>query len=180
MYESIELSKADILKYLGIINEKLCIINQKGEINICGGAAMALAYDARDTTYDIDAFYKPKNIMADIIASIAVENGLDSHWLNDDVSMFISELPELSVSKYLVYSNLVVNMVDAKCLLTMKLMSAREDSYDLLDAIILIRHLNIGSVEELYELINAYEGNYHPKAIMESKKFAEIAFQRAK
>ena len=180
MYESIELSKTDILRYLKLINDKLKVLNQEGEINICGGAAMALVYNTRDATYDIDALYKPKEVMDDIIASIAEEQGLDTHWLNDDVSMFISELPELTVTEYLSYSNLKINMVDAKCLLTMKLMSAREESNDLLDAVALIKSLNINSVEQLYALINNYIGRYHPNSILESKKFADIAFKRAK
>ena len=128
------LSKNDILHYLNLVNEKLKERNLHGEIVICGGAALALAYSARDSTHDIDAVYKPKEQMDNIIQSIANEHKITSQWLNDDVSMFISELPELTVTEYLSYSNLKVNII----------------------------------------------GRYHPNSILESKKFADIAFKQAK
>ena len=157
MEMSIELTKSDILKYLELINKKLIEQNQHGEISICGGAAMALVYDARDATYDIDALYMPKDVISKIIAQIAEEYSLDTHWLNDDFSMFISGITDLTSSTYLSFSNLSVKMVDAKCLLSMKLLSAREESNDLMDAVVLIRHLDIKSVDELHALIDVYD-----------------------
>jgi cellulose synthase/poly-beta-1,6-N-acetylglucosamine synthase-like glycosyltransferase len=98
MEMSNELTKSDILKYLDLINEKLIEQNQHGEINICGGAAMALVYDARDATYDIDALYMPKDVISKIVAQIAEECRLDTHWLNDDFTMFTSGITELTSS----------------------------------------------------------------------------------
>ena len=49
---------------------------------------MALVYDARNSTYDIDALYKPKDVLTDVIAEIAKEHGLSSQWLNDDVYLY--------------------------------------------------------------------------------------------
>jgi len=57
------LSKDDILIYLKLMNDKLAKQNLIGEVSICGGAAMTLVYDARDSTFDIDALYKPKEVM---------------------------------------------------------------------------------------------------------------------
>jgi len=53
-------SKKDILKYLDEINNKLIERGKFGEIVICGGAAMTLVYEARNSTHDIDAIFKPK------------------------------------------------------------------------------------------------------------------------
>ena len=137
------LSKTDIVMYLEMINEELAKIGQRGEIDICGGAAMVLAYNSRDATQDIDAVYKPKDEITKIIANISTEHGLNSHWLNDDVSMFTSELNDITSTAYITFSNLVVNLVDEIYLLTMKIMAAREDSNDLQDAVVLIKQLGV-------------------------------------
>ena len=173
------LTKNDILVYLELMNEKLAKKNLIGEISICGGAAMTLVYDARDSTYDIDALYKPKEVMEAIINEIAKEYGLSRQWLNDDVSMFTMELEKLTSSTYLKLSNLTIDVVDAEYLLSMKLLAAREDSQDLHDASVLIKHLGIESVEELYSLIDAYEGRYHPTTLLVSKEFAKAAIKQA-
>jgi len=174
------LTKREIVKFLQLINEKLAEQGQFGKIVICGGAAMTLAYNARNSTYDIDALYKPKDAITDIIALIAVENRLGSQWLNDDVSIFTSELKKLTTSSFLALSNLTVDIADAECLLTMKLISAREDSHDLHDAAILIKHLGINSVEDLNVLLNDYDGVFHPKSLLISKEFAKAAFAQSK
>jgi len=173
------LTKNEILAYLELVNEKLAVQDVFGEINICGGAAMTLAYDARDSTYDIDALYKPKDEMVKIIAEIAEEYGLSGQWLNDDVAMFAKELA-LTSSTYLKLSNLTVEVVDAKYLLAMKLLAAREDSQDLHDATILTTHLQIKSVDELHSLIDTYyKGRYHPQTLQVSKAFAKVVFEHA-
>jgi len=173
------LTKNDILAYLELINKKLAIQGIFGEINICGGAAMTLAYDARDSTFDIDAIYKPKDTMAEIIEDIANEHGLSRQWLNDDVTMFTKEL-NLTASTYLKLSNLAVGIVDAEYLLAMKLLAAREDSQDLHDAAILIKHMRIKSLDELYLLIDThYKGHYHPQSLQVSREFAKAAIKRS-
>ena len=174
-----ELTRDDILHYLHLLNEKLKEDNQHGDVMICGGAALALAYSARDATYDIDALYRPKELMDGIIQSIAREHKITSQWLNDDVSMFISELKVITSSPYLTLSNLIVSIVDAKWLLSMKLLAAREESHDLTDAVVLIKHLQIKSVEKLYELIDEYKGRYHPDTLHISRIFAQAALRQA-
>jgi hypothetical protein len=172
-------SRNDILGYLEIINEKLAERGLHGNLNICGGAAMTLVYDARDSTYDIDAMYKPKEVMAGIIADIAKEQGLNSQWLNDDVSIFAKEFEKLTSTTYLKLSNLIVDVVDARFLLAMKLLAAREDSQDLHDASILIKHLEIKSLDALDMLIDTFEGQYHPKTLQVSREFAKAALKQA-
>jgi len=77
-------------------------------------------------------------------------------------------------------SNLTVDIVDAKFLLAMKLLAAREESQDLQDAVILIKHLGIKSTDELDLLIDAYEGSYHSTALRVSRAFAKVALRYAK
>ena len=44
---------------------------------------MALAYDARRTTRDIDAAFEPSTVVREITAVIGRNHGLQNDWLND-------------------------------------------------------------------------------------------------
>jgi len=169
-------TQKDMIKYLEEINKKLSERGKFGEIMICGGAALTLVYEARDSTRDIDAVFKPREDMREIINEISSENNLTSQWLNDDVETFVKEFKNLNYSDYLTFSNLTVGVLDAESLLAMKLVSAREDTYDLSDVVTLIGHLRINKVEELYDIIEKYKFPLHPTALYQSRIFAEQAF----
>jgi hypothetical protein len=62
---------------------------------VVGGAAIALAFDERRATRDIDAIFEPKNVVYEAAATVAEERGLPSGWLNDAVKGFLAgEDPE--------------------------------------------------------------------------------------
>ncbi len=60
------------------------------DMYVVGGAAIALAFDERRATRDIDAVFEPKAIVYEAAASIAEERGLPSGWLNDAVKGFLA------------------------------------------------------------------------------------------
>ena len=74
------------------------------------------------------------------------------------------------------FSNLTVSVYDAESLLAMKLVSARENMYDLSDSVTLMKYLKIGNVEQVYTLLKKYEFPLHPNALRESMMFAKQAF----
>ena len=117
------LTKDDMLRYFEQINNALSERNQTGEIIIAGGAALTLAFNARVSTYDIDAIFEPKGDMRQIIKEIASANNLDNDWLNDGVKGFMNNKMGVVVCQN--YSHLVVKNLDAESLLAMKLTSAR-------------------------------------------------------
>jgi len=169
-------SKNDILKYLKEINKKLSERGKYGEVMLCGGAVLTLMYEARNSTFDIDAILKPRDDLKEIIDEISLENNLTSQWLNDDVSIFTKEFENLNYSEYLQLSNLTIRVLDAESLLAMKLVSAREKTYDLSDAVILMGYLKISNIEEVYAIFEKYKFPLHPTALSESMNFAEQAF----
>ena len=69
-------TQKDMIKYLEEINKKLSERGKFGEIMICGGSALTLVYEARDSTRDIDAVFKPREDMREIINEISRENNL--------------------------------------------------------------------------------------------------------
>jgi len=169
-------SKKDIIKYLGEVNKKLEQRGKFGELVLCGGAVFTLIYETRNSTRDIDAVFNPREELKEIIDEITRENNLDSQWLNDDVSMFTVEFKNLTSSEYLRLSHLTVGVLKAETLLSMKLISARTDTYDLDDTVTLIKHLKIKKVEELYAMIERCEFPLHPTALKISENFAKQAF----
>ena len=61
-----------------------------GDLYIFGGAAMALAYDARRATRDIDAVLRPHGVVLDEAKIVAEELGLPPWWLNEQGSVYVA------------------------------------------------------------------------------------------
>ena len=61
----------------------------QGEIYVVGGAAIALAFDPRRTTKDIDAVFEPKALIYREAEAMSQEHGLARSWLNDAVKGFL-------------------------------------------------------------------------------------------
>jgi len=60
------------------------------EMYVVGGAAIALAFDERRATRDIDAVFEPKSVVYEAAATVAAERGLPGGWLNDAVKGFLA------------------------------------------------------------------------------------------
>jgi hypothetical protein len=88
-------------------------------MTICGVAAMTLLYEVHYSTMDIDADFAPKEDMLDIAEEI-------SHELN--------------------LSNLKAKILDAESLPAMKVVSAREGTFDFEDPILLMGYLQVSDI----------------------------------
>lgn len=168
------LSKEDILKYFEEINIHLKAAGKQGEIIMCGGASLACIYNARNSTYDIDALFEPAEDIRKIISRIASEHDLNDDWLNDGVKGFLNETMTFSIYKE--YSNLKVYSIDAECLLALKVTSARTNSKDMEDSIWLMKHLDIKSFESVTAIVEKYIPE--AKRTATSYFFAKEAFGR--
>jgi hypothetical protein len=60
------------------------------EMYIVGGAAIALAFDERRATRDIDAVFEPKAIVYEAAVVVGERLGLPAGWLNDAVKGFLA------------------------------------------------------------------------------------------
>jgi hypothetical protein len=69
----------------------------QGEMYVVGGAAMALAYNPRRSTRDIDAVFEPKMVIYQVAGELAEELGLPPGWLNDAVKGFLAGDDPLAV-----------------------------------------------------------------------------------
>ncbi len=59
------------------------------EMYVVGGAAIALAFDERRATRDIDAVFEPKDVVYEAAAVVAERLSLPGGWLNDAVKGFL-------------------------------------------------------------------------------------------
>jgi hypothetical protein len=159
------LGRAQILRLFEELSEELAHRGTRAEVFLVGGAAMALAYDARRATRDIDAVFKPKDEVYAAAAAVAARNDLPEDWLNDGVKGF---LPGDDPRARSVYESeaLRVDVASPAYLLAMKLMAAREQDVD--DIILLYRLCGFTSVADGLDLV---ESVYPGRAIAPKVQF---------
>lgn len=149
-----------IKKYLSDLSDELKQKDIKGEILIVGGAAMMLSFNARVSTKDIDAVFKPEKEMRDSVIDVGFKNNLEPGWLNDAVKVYIST-EEFKRDLVLKFENLDVYVPEPHYLLAMKVLSMRQEksSTDIDDVKTLIKNLEIDSSEEVFNIVKRYYPN---------------------
>ena len=136
------------------LNEELEKEGHVGEVCIVGGAAMCLVYNAREMTKDVDAIFKPAEIIRRLAQKIAREESLPDDWLNDSVKGFLQS--GFGSKEVLSFSCLRVWTPNTEYLLAMKCLSARWDSHDREDVVFLIKRLGYRKSDEVFHLIESY------------------------
>lgn len=147
------LTKEKIHSLFSSLNEELAATETRGQLFLVGGAAMCLALDARASTNDVDALFKPSKVIRKAAANIAQKQGIDPFWLNDAVKGFLSEHPRFSV--YLDLSHLHISIAEPEYLLAMKCLAMRlgEEFQDLNDVRFLIKLLGYQTFEQATRVI---------------------------
>lgn len=157
------LHAAQIKNLFKQLNDELAPQKVVGEIGICGGAVMCLVFNARNATKDIDAIFEPTREIRLAAKRVAKKNALSEDWLNDAAKGFFHIDPPRE--DVLDFSNLRVWAPRADYMLAMKAVSARFDTHDRDDLIFLIRYLNLGSVQAVFDVI----GKYYPRQSIPAK-----------
>jgi hypothetical protein len=149
------LNRIQIEELLQALNVELLAIGVKGEIGIVGGSALCLAFNARQSTKDVDAIFEPSIVIRQAAERIANRYHIDHDWLNDAVKGFLSsKAPQKNI--IFDFSNLKVWIPEPQYLLAMKVMAARVDTKDKGDIIFLIKHLRLTSSDEVFGLVLKY------------------------
>jgi hypothetical protein len=84
------LDRAGIAEAFRRLGDRLAKRGVVADIYVFGGAAMALAYDSRRATRDVDALFKPHGIVLEEAQAVATELGLPSWWLNEQASSYVA------------------------------------------------------------------------------------------
>jgi hypothetical protein len=150
------LTKADVLRCLRLLNDELAVVAVHGEVYLVGGAVMCLALDARPATRDVDAFFRPSTMIREAARRVAAKAGVPESWLNDAVKAYLS--PRGEFDRYLELSHLAVFVAQPTYLLAMKCAAMRlgEEFHDLDDVRYLLRHLNVTTVDEAMAIVTKY------------------------
>lgn len=116
----------ELLNAFELLDVELGNIDVDADLFLVGGVAMAVAYDARRATTDVDAVFAPSNEVRIAAARVAEQLGLEPDWLNDGAKGF---LPGADASQIGVYegANLRVAAASPRFLLAMKLMALRAE-----------------------------------------------------
>ncbi len=160
-----KLTKADILRLFDLLDGELEKEDSLGELYVVGGAVMCLTLDARDSTNDVDAFFKPARLVREAAARVAAHAHIANDWLNDAVKGFLSERGRFV--PYFERPHLRVYVAEPHYLLAMKCAAMRigEEFHDLDDVRYLLRHLNISSLDQALEVVGRFfdDDELHPK-----------------
>ena len=151
------MQRTEIVDLLTDLGGRLAERGIDGEMYVVGGAAIALAFDERRSTRDIDAVFEPKTVIYELAARLAEERGLPDGWLNDAVKGFLTGAdPEAPL--VLEVDGLRVSTASPRILLAMKVLSHRvgEDEEDVR---LLARELGLDDAVEVLAVAEAVYGD---------------------
>lgn len=145
-----------VLRALRAVGRRLEAQGIQGDLYLVGGAAMAVAYDARRMTADVNAVFEPKMLVYEAAAAVAEEMGLPPDWLNDGVKTFlVGDDPYEGPSFDL--PGLRVQAASPQMLLTLKVLAARVGEDDD-DVALLARMLGMSDAEAVLDLVVGIAG----------------------
>ena len=149
-------SRDDILRLLHALNAELQAADVKGQVNLAGGAVMCLALNARASTRDVDAIFKPPAAVLDAALKVAAKEDVRDTWLNEAVKGFMSD--HGSFTSFLELSNLKVFCAIPEYMLAMKCLAMRigEGYRDEEDIRYLLRNLGIRRYSDAREILERY------------------------
>lgn len=144
------LDRAAIAEAFRRLGDRLARRGVVADVYVFGGAAMALAYDARRATRDIDAIFQPHGVVLDEARAVADELGLPSWWLNEQASAYVAPGGDAAAPRVFDHPGLRVSAASPRHLLAMKVLAARRRDSD--DIRFLIKHLGLTTVENVLDL----------------------------
>lgn len=111
---------------------------------------MALAYDARRATRDIDAVFQPHGVVLDEARAVADELGLPHWWLNEQASAYVAPGGDAAAPRVFDHPGLRVAAASPEHLLAMKVLAARRRDAD--DIRFLVKHLGLTTPAQVLNL----------------------------
>lgn len=150
------LSVKQMRRLFELLNEELARADTKGELYLVGGAVMCLAYAARPSTQDIDAYFRPAREIRAAALRVSERAGMPMDWLNDAVKGYLSDCGDYRL--WLELSHLRVMVAQPEYLLAMKCLAFRigAEFHDEDDIRYLLRHLGITDAGRAREIITRY------------------------
>lgn len=141
------MDRTEIIAALTALAEELDSQGVSAQMYVVGGAAIALAFDERRSTRDIDAVFEPKAVVYEAAARLAERSGLAPDWLNDAVKGFLVG-EDVGAAPILQRPGLSVLTASPRTLLAMKVLAHRPGEDDE-DVRLLATHLGLTRAEDI-------------------------------
>jgi hypothetical protein len=142
-----DLDREAITRALRRLGDRLAFRGVVADLYVFGGAAMALAYDLRRSTRDVDALITPHGVVLAEAAAVALELGLPRWWLNEQASAYVSPDADREAPLVFDHPGLRVHAASPRHLLAMKVLASRRRDID--DIRLLVVHLGLISADEV-------------------------------
>lgn len=158
-------SKGQIEALLAELGTELEAQGVRAEMFIVGGAAMALAYNTRRATQDIDAVFHPTKDVYVAAKRVGDSHGLHDGWLNDGVKGMLPG-PDPDERTYYDSAGISVSVASPQYLLALKVAAARVDR-DADDIRVLAKECGLTTADEILATTEKVMGARHrllPKA----------------
>jgi len=151
------MQREEIVSALTELGARLSVRGIDGEVYVVGGAAIAMAFDARRATRDVDAVFEPKQEVYVAADEVGAELGLPPGWLNDGVKGFLAG-PDDGATTMLEVPGLRVLVASPRILLAMKVLAHRigEDDEDVR---LLARELGLADADAVLEVAEEVYGD---------------------
>ncbi len=150
------MDRNEIVQAFIALSRRLHLRGVVGEVYIVGGAAIALAFDERRTTRDIDAVFEPKDVVYEAAGEVAEELSLPVGWLNDAVKGFLVNDPD--PRQVLALPALRCSIGSPRILLAMKVLAHRVGE-DEDDVHLLARELGLRTAKDVLDVAEEVYGD---------------------
>ncbi|MDQ6751332.1 MAG: nucleotidyltransferase [Actinomycetota bacterium] len=151
------MTRKEITDALTELGKALVARGVTGELYLVGGAAIALAFDERRATRDVDAVFEPKLVVYEAAQEVAQRLGLPVGWLNDGVKGFLAG-PDPNATLALDVPGLRCLAASPRMLLALKVLAHRigEDEDDVR---LLARELGLTNADQVLEVAEHVYGD---------------------
>jgi predicted nucleotidyltransferase len=139
------LDRAELERAFTALGERLARRGVVADVFVVGGAAMALAYDAKRVTRDVDSLFVPHGIVLEEARNVAEDLGLPPWWLNEQASVYISGKDDPGKRRVFDHPGLRVTAASPSHIFAMKALAARTRDVD--DLRLLAAMVGIDSAE---------------------------------
>lgn len=154
-----ELDLQEITELLTELGRRLQAQGVEATVYIVGGAAIALQFDGRRVTKDVDAVFHPQATVRTEAERLASERGLPTGWLNDSAAAFVPGPSEDLDAIPFEAPGLTVSVASPRHLLAMKMAAFRPTDRPDLER--LFEVLGITTPEQAADIAAEVYGDHH-------------------
>jgi hypothetical protein len=154
-----ELDRAEITELLTELGRRLHAAGVEATLYVVGGAAIAIQFDRRRVTQDIDAIFHPTTTVREVAERLAVERGLPKRWLNDSAAAFVPAPSEDVDAIPFEAPGIAISIASPRHLLAMKMAAFRPTDRPDLER--LFATLEITTPEAAADIATEVYGDHH-------------------